>query len=75
MARKEYDIQGRIVGIPYDFRLPTWSKIANRLYAPGGAMVVPKVFGCGWTLNVGHRGSQLILAAAIAAAAIAIVMG
>lgn len=75
MRRREFDIQGRIVGIPYDFRLPTWSKIANRLYAPGGAMVVPKVFGCGWTLNMGHRGSQLILAATVVASVVAIVTG
>jgi Family of unknown function (DUF5808) len=75
MRRREYDIQGRIVGIPYDFRLPTWSKVANRLYAPGGAMVVPKVFGCGWTLNMGHRGSQLILAATVVASVVAIVSG
>ncbi len=62
MLHDEDQIQGRVWGVlPYDFRLPTPSKLARRVYQPGGAMIVPKVFGAGWTLNMAHAGTWLLL--------------
>jgi len=62
MSTHGFDVQGRVCGIPYDFRRPTWREIASRLYAPGAPMLVPKVWGCGWTLNLANRASQVLIA-------------
>lgn len=70
-----HDVQGRILGMPYDFRRPTWRKVASRMYAPGDSMLVPKVFGVGWTLNLAHRGSHLLIAAAVVSALAAAFVG
>lgn len=56
--------QGHALGVPYDFRKPSWSKVKGRLWSPGGPLMTPKVWGWGWTLNFAHKGSWLILAAA-----------
>jgi Family of unknown function (DUF5808) len=64
MINGNHDIQGRLCGVlPYDFRWPSLAKIVRRIWHPGGPMWVPKIFGAGWTLNLAHRGSQLLLAA------------
>jgi hypothetical protein len=66
MTTHRNDVQGRIFGIlPFDFRIPSLAKAARRVWQPGGPMLVPKVFGAGWTLNLAHRGSQLLLAASL----------
>ena len=40
--------------VPYDFRMPTISRIRERMWNPDGQHLVnPRVFGVGWTLNVG----------------------
>jgi len=57
--------QGRFLGIPYDWRWPSLSKIKHRIWAPGASMLRPKVFGYGWTLNFAHPGSWLLLAATV----------
>lgn len=47
--------QGHVVGVPYDFRLPTAERFRQRLWAPDNpCLVVPRVFGVGWTLNLGR---------------------
>lgn len=51
--------------VPYDFRVPTATRIRERMWAPDDSRVItPEVFGVGWTLNVGrlvalvrHKGS------------------
>ena len=41
--------QGRIVGIPYDFRPPTPSLLRASFWDPENpSLLTPKVFGVGW---------------------------
>jgi Family of unknown function (DUF5808) len=41
--------------VPYDFRLPTWARIRERMWAPDRpGLFSPQVFGVGWTVNLGH---------------------
>ncbi|MDM7832517.1 DUF5808 domain-containing protein [Cellulomonas edaphi] len=51
----EREWHGVVVGfVPYDFRVPTLARAKQRLWDPEGSRVInPKVFGVGWTLNVG----------------------
>lgn len=48
--------QGKVAGfVPYDFRPPTAARVRERMWAPDAAgLLVPQVFGVGWTLNVGR---------------------
>ena len=42
------------VAVPYDFRMPTLERAKERLWNPEApSFVGPRVFGVGWTLNVG----------------------
>ncbi len=59
--RFHHDIQGRFFGVPYDFRRPTAARVASRVFNPRAAMFTPKVWGLGWTLNLGRKGSWLLL--------------
>lgn len=68
------DIQGTFLGLPYDFRVPTLPKVAKRLYQPGGPLLVPKVFGAGWSLNFAHPATKWILGASALAAIVAIAL-
>ena len=46
---------GRILFVPYDFRLPTLERVRQRLWAPEDSrLLVPQVFGLGWTVNLGR---------------------
>jgi hypothetical protein len=63
MTHKNFNIQGRLLGMPYDWRKPTLNKALRRWWNPGGPMLSPKVIGWGWTLNLAHRGSWTMLAA------------
>ncbi len=56
------DIQGRFLGMPYDWRLPTPAKIVRRVYNPGGPLFPPKTWGVGWTLNLAHPASGWLTA-------------
>ena len=41
--------------MPYDFRFPTPERIKERFWNPeSGSIINPRVFGVGWTLNVGR---------------------
>ncbi len=48
--------EGRIASrIPYDLRPPTFLRARDRLWNPGDRrIVVPTVFGVGWTINFGR---------------------
>ncbi|MBU4240888.1 MAG: DUF5808 domain-containing protein [Actinomycetia bacterium] len=48
------DRQGELFGIiPYDFRTHTWARVKERMWNPEEErIVVPRVFGVGWTLNL-----------------------
>ena len=39
--------------VPYDFRMPTFNKIKTTFWNPDGTIVVNRVFGVGWTINLG----------------------
>ena len=47
--------QGRIAGVPFDFRRPSLSKLRARWWNPDDPRVfTPKTFGMGWDINL-HR--------------------
>ena len=39
--------------VPYDFRPPTPARSRATWWAPDGAILVPQMFGVGWTVNIG----------------------
>jgi Family of unknown function (DUF5808) len=47
---------GRVAGrVPYDLRPPTLARVRDRLWNPADHRVlVPTVFGVGWTINLGR---------------------
>jgi uncharacterized membrane protein len=52
---------GRILYVPYDFRLPTPARIRERLWAPEDKrLIVPQVFGVGWSVNFGRLVSLVL---------------
>lgn len=45
---------GEVIGfVPYDFRPPTIDRIKSTYWNPDGPIVSGRVFGVGWTVNVG----------------------
>ncbi|WP_242504264.1 DUF5808 domain-containing protein [Promicromonospora panici] len=46
---------GKIASVvPYEFRIPTLQRVRERLWDPEAEHVVgPRVFGVGWTVNMG----------------------
>ena len=43
---------GKVIGIPYDFRVPTVEKLRNTFWNKDTASVlVPHAFGMGWSIN------------------------
>ena len=46
---------GLVIGfVPYDFRMPTVARVKERMWDPESSHVInPRVFGVGWTVNVG----------------------
>ena len=65
MASRIDDVQGRCLGMPYDWRAPTLGRIAKRLWNPGGPLFSPKAFGWGYTLNLAHPGAGWLVAGAL----------
>lgn len=47
---------GTVAGlVPYDFRMPTLERMRERLWSPQSRrLLMPTVFGVGWTLNLGR---------------------
>ncbi len=44
--------QGRVFGLPYDFRFPTFERILDTLWNKDNPqLLVPYAFGIGWTIN------------------------
>ena len=44
---------GKIVGIPYDFRMPTVDRLRATFWNKDTAQIlVPQAFGIGWTVNL-----------------------
>lgn len=67
--------RGRFLGIPYDWRWPSWARIRTRMWWPGGPMCPPKTFGWGWTLNFAHPGTWILLGAGALVAVILAALG
>jgi Family of unknown function (DUF5808) len=64
--REERSWHGRLIGIPYDFRLPSLAKVRERLWAPANPkLLVPHAFGMGWTVNLGRL--RTVLASSLSA--------
>lgn len=46
--------QGRLLGLPYDFRGVSTERLSERLWNPADPRVfMPRLFGVGWTINFG----------------------
>jgi hypothetical protein len=46
---------GRLLAVPYDFRVPTLDRVRERMWAPDNYhLLTPQVFGLGWTVNLGR---------------------
>jgi hypothetical protein len=54
LPAEERTWHGRILFVPYDFRMPTLSRLRERLWDPDQPILVPHFFGVGWSLNVGR---------------------
>lgn len=53
---------GRVLGIPYEVRIPTGERVAARWWNPRDTrLFVPRVFGIGWDLNFGAVAVRLAL--------------
>ena len=52
---------GKVAGfIPYDFRIPSVRRIKDTYWNPKGHTLIPaKVFGIGWTVNIGKAWEML----------------
>ena len=47
-------LSGTLLGMPYDIRVPTVERVALRWWNPlDPRVLVPRVFGLGWTINLG----------------------
>lgn len=47
--------EGRVAGVPYDYRKPTLDRLRSTWWAPEDTrLLVPTAFGLGWDLNVGR---------------------
>ncbi|MHB8896573.1 MAG: DUF5808 domain-containing protein [Candidatus Geothermincolia bacterium] len=45
--------QGTILGIPYDFRKPTFKRMKARMWNPADERIItPRTTGIGWTINL-----------------------
>lgn len=54
--------QGRLLGMPYDFRGASVDRIGNRLWNPEDPRIfMPRLFGLGWTVNFGALAVKLHL--------------
>ena len=43
---------GRFLGLPYDWRRPTWSRVRERVWNPHDPhLLTPKSFGWGYDVN------------------------
>jgi len=50
--KEERTWQGSVLGVPYDFRLPTLEKLRNTFWNEKTSQIlVPQAFGMGWSIN------------------------
>ncbi|RZV41523.1 MAG: hypothetical protein EX267_11065 [Acidimicrobiia bacterium] len=54
LPQEERTWHGALGGfVPYDFRMPTMDKVKHTFWDPEGSIIVDRVFGVGWTINIG----------------------
>ena len=54
--------QGRVLGMPYDFRGASVDRIGSRMWNPADPRIfMPRLFGLGWTVNFGALAVKLHL--------------
>jgi len=54
LPQEERTWHGALGGfVPYDLRMPTVARYKSILLNPDGAIVVNRVFGVGWSINLG----------------------
>lgn len=52
--------QGRVLGVPYDFRGATTQRLSERIWNPADPRIfMPRLFGVGWTVNFGALAVKL----------------
>ena len=52
--------QGRVLGVPYDFRGATTQRLSERIWNPADPRIfMPRLFGVGWTINFGALAVKL----------------
>ena len=55
VPRDQRTWHGHVLGVPYDLRRPTWRRVQESWWAPQDPrLVTPRVFGVGWSLNLGR---------------------
>jgi hypothetical protein len=55
-------LHGRLLGVPYDVRVPNSDRVASRLWNPLDPRIfVPRIFGLGWDINFGALAVKLHL--------------
>jgi hypothetical protein len=62
---EDRDWHGKVLGVPYDFRMPTLERLQQRVWNPDDERIlVPHVIGIGWTFNLYQlkRRLQLLIA-------------
>jgi hypothetical protein len=53
--------QGRVLGVPYDFRQPTLERFLNAWWNPDEPrLFLPRDFGIGWSINLHHLKTVLL---------------
>jgi hypothetical protein len=53
---------GRFLGLPYDWRAPTWARARERWWNPADRrLLTPKLFGWGYDLNLYELARRLRL--------------
>jgi len=53
---------GKVLGIPYDVRVPTAQRVAERLWNPSDPrLLMPRIWGMGWDINFGAVAVRLHL--------------
>ena len=58
--RDELEPQGRVLGMPYDFRGASVDRVSARMWNPSDPRVfTPRLFGLGWTINFGALAVRL----------------
>lgn len=56
------DKTGTFLGIPYDWRRPSWARFKQRIWNPNDHHVFgPKWYGWGWTVNLYELAARLRL--------------